>query len=171
MEKWYWFWGKDQNNLKNDSLYKSFTNFNTMKLYSAQHSKKYKEKYPNYWSDYIKNIELNFTEQHNELDEKILCSAVWYKDLISAKDDLPLSHYLPKNIDKGIVMYGLRHAQCIYTRVALNGKKDFECGESIQGFLTNCNNFLTREEAARLHVKNGGKLNYSSTDLYSEDLY
>lgn len=104
-------------------------------------------------------------------EEHILCSAVWYKDLIPAKEDLPLLHYLPKNLDKGIVMYGLRHGQCIYTRVALNGKRDVECGESVQGFLTNCNNFLTRSEAAILHVKSGGKLHYSSTELFSEDLY
>lgn len=104
-------------------------------------------------------------------DEKILFSAVWYKDLIPAKDDLPLLHYLPKNLDKGICLYGLRHGQCIYTRVALNGKKDSECGESVQGFVSNCNFFYTREEAAILHVKNGGKLHYSTDTLYSEDLY
>lgn len=104
-------------------------------------------------------------------EERIIISAIWYKDLIPAKEDLPLLHYLPKNINKGIVIYGLRHVQCIYMRVALNGKKESECGESVHGFLTNCNNFLTRSEAAILHVKNGGKLHYSTTELYSEDLY
>ena len=54
MEKWYWFWGKDQNNLDKHSLYKRFNDFNKMKTYSTKHSKKYKEKYNDYWSNYIK---------------------------------------------------------------------------------------------------------------------
>ena len=58
MEKWYWFWGKNQKNLNKHSLLKSFTDFNKMKTHSAKHSKKYKEKYNDYWSNYIK-VEIN----------------------------------------------------------------------------------------------------------------
>ena len=47
----------------------------------------------------------------------------------------------------------------------------FEMGESVQGFLTDKNRFVDRKEGVEIHVLNGGKLNYSSTDLFSEDLY
>lgn len=44
-------------------------------------------------------------------------------------------------------------------------------GKSVQGFLTSDNRFLNREEAAKLHIANGGELNYSTDELFSEDLY
>ncbi len=49
--------------------------------------------------------------------------------------------------------------------------EDKIAGKSIQGFLTSENRFVDRKEAAKIHVANGGKLNYSDASLYSEDLY
>jgi hypothetical protein len=101
--------------------------------------------------------------------EKIICSAIWYKEL-------PTSTLLPKNISRGIVVCGHRHGHCINVVKMLSGLRTVQIapdgvGETTQGFLTNTNRFVDREEGARIHVSNGGKLNHSSKDLYSEDLY
>ena len=104
--------------------------------------------------------------------EYILCSAVWYKELPHIKNtDVPLNSYLPKNCDSGAVFTGLRHGQCIYLKCAVTGLRDAESGEHIQGFLTNLNRFVDREEGAKIHITNGGVLKYSRDELFSEDLY
>jgi len=104
-------------------------------------------------------------------DEKIICSAVWYKELPLKKNDIPKSNIYPVNVDRGIVFCGYRHPHCLYSMVALTGLRQCEAGEEVQGFLTNKNRFVDREEGARIHLANGGKLNYSSKRLFSEDLY
>ena len=53
----------------------------------------------------------------------------------------------------------------------LKGERMFKLGEHVQGFLTNKNRFVDREEGAKIWIANGGELNYSKTQLYSEDLY
>lgn len=55
----------------------------------------------------------------------------------------------------------------------MTGKKQCEVGEEIQGFLTNKNRFVDREEAAKiaLAAQQIDCLQYSKTKLYSEDLY
>lgn len=102
--------------------------------------------------------------------ETILCSAVWWKDFI-LNNNIPLGHILPINLDKGIVTCGFRHVQCIYSMCSIMNKTQHELDESIQGFLTSKNRFVTIEEGAIIHINNGGKLKYSKTKLYSEDLY
>ncbi len=57
MEKWYWFWGKDQNNLDRHSRLKKFIDFNKMKIHSSNHSYLYSKKYKEYWSNYIKIVD------------------------------------------------------------------------------------------------------------------
>ena len=57
MEKWYWFWGKDQNNLDRHSRLKEFIDFNKMKIHSSNHSYLYSKKYKEYWSNYIKIVD------------------------------------------------------------------------------------------------------------------
>ncbi len=104
------------------------------------------------------------------MKEYILCSAVWYKEL-ELKKDVPFTSFLPKNLEKGVVFCGFRHAQCIYTKVAITGLRDAESGDSVQGFLTSLNRFVDREEGAKIHILNGGVLKYSNKELYSEDLY
>lgn len=103
--------------------------------------------------------------------ERILCAANWYLDLELVRNDFPKGHLLPKNIDKGIVFSGHRHLQCLYQMIAMTGKTQHEAGKETQGFLTNKNRFVNREEGAKIHIENGGKLNYSTKELYSEDLY
>lgn len=69
--------------------------------------------------------------------EKILCSAIWYKEL-------PTPVYRPVNVDIGIVFCGLRHPHCLYQMVAMTGKRQAEVGQYIQGFLTDKNRFVNR---------------------------
>jgi hypothetical protein len=102
------------------------------------------------------------------MEEKIICSAIWYKEL-------PTPVYGPANVDKGIVFCGHRHPHCLYQMVAITGKRSVtsEVGEIIQGFLTNTNRFVDREEGAKIALASGQikKLKYNRTTLYSEDLY
>lgn len=101
--------------------------------------------------------------------ERILCAATWYCD-IELKTDT-YNDFRPIGADSGIVSVGHRHANCMYMMTSLFGKRNFEFGKHIQGFLTNHNRFVDREEGAKLFVKNGGKLKYSKSRLFSEDLY
>ena len=105
------------------------------------------------------------------MEEKILCASIWFKDLPTTVDDIPSSLLRPINCDRGIVFCGHRHPHCLYQMVAITGKSSYEAGDSEQGFLTNLNRFVDRKEGGQIHITNGGKLNYSDTTLYSEDLY
>jgi len=110
------------------------------------------------------------------MDEKVICSAIWYKDLPLIKPEvLENRGYHPYNVDRGIVFSGWRHGNCMYQMVAITGKRSvkLEVGEIVQGFLTNKNRFVNRAEGAEIATKNGQieYLSYSKTDLYSEDLY
>ena len=100
------------------------------------------------------------------MTEKIICSAIWYKDLKT-----PV--YRPINVDKGIVFCGHRHPHCLHQMVAMTGMRQAEAGEEIQGFLTNTNRFVDREEGAKIAIESNqiDKLQYSDKLLYSEDLY
>ena len=107
------------------------------------------------------------------MNEKILCACVWYKDLEKIID-IPPSVFLPTNIDKGIIFCGFRHGQCIYTACAITGLKQSESGESVQGFLTSKNRFVTREEALQIALKENQVINIDEIRgdrLFSEDLY
>ena len=107
--------------------------------------------------------------------EKILCAAVWYKD-IPIKKEIPISSVLPINCNEGLVFCGYRHHHCMYTMVAVTGLRSVEIaddgvGRQVQGFLTNQNRFVDREEAAKIWILNGNELKYSTNQLFSEDLY
>lgn len=97
--------------------------------------------------------------------EQILCAAIWYKDVT------PRAEHRPINTPGGVVVSGFRHGHCISQILPLTGKRMFKLGDHIQGFLTNKNRFVNRQEGAKIWIENGGTLNYSKTDLYSEDLY
>lgn len=99
------------------------------------------------------------------MKEYILCAAIWYKDFVMHPN------YQCKNKTIGTVLCGYRHHSIIGQCVSLLGKKQFEMGEYEQGFITSKNNFLNRKEATLLHIENGGKLSYSTEELFSEDLY
>lgn len=104
------------------------------------------------------------------MNERIYSAAIWYKDLPTAK-------YLPKNIDKGIVVEGHRHADIIRTVVNLLGKRTCQfgedcAGESEQGFITNTNRFVDRVEGLKIAREANQLISETSfSELYSEDIY
>jgi len=106
------------------------------------------------------------------MKEYILCAAIWYKDIPLKKI---FDGILPKNCDRGIVICGHRHGQCIWTVGSLTGLRtctfaDDATGEHEQGFLTNKNRFVNRHEAGEIAFKAGQTPTLLLT-LYSEDLY
>jgi len=107
------------------------------------------------------------------MNEYITCAAIWYKEL-------PTQVHRPKNIDKGIVVCGHRHANCIMTVLTLSGLRSVQfapdgVGESVQGFLTNTNRFVDRLEALDIATHatqvSVDKLYNPTIGLFSEDLY
>jgi hypothetical protein len=104
--------------------------------------------------------------------EYILCAAVWYKEIVLKKD---IPQVLPKNCDRGLVVLGYRHGQAMWTMSCLTGLRSVEkaedgVGEHEQGFLTNTNRFVNREEAAQIAF-DVGQIKQHTITLYSEDLY
>jgi len=99
--------------------------------------------------------------------ETILCSAVWFQD-IEIKKDIS-SESRPVNCDRGLVFCGYRHHQCLFTMVSATGLATSEVGNHIQGFLTNQNRFVDREEGGHIHRRNGHSTQLDN--LFSEDLY
>lgn len=104
--------------------------------------------------------------------EYILCAAIWYKEIPLHRI---IAGVLPKNCDKGLVVCGHRHGQCIWTVYSLTGlrtvkKAEDGVGEHEQGFLTNANRFVNREEAASIALE-AGQIASAKLLLYSEDLY
>ena len=108
-----------------------------------------------------------------ERKEFIICSAIHYKDGIKRI-------HQPKNIDTGIVVCGRRHHNIIMTLYSLLGDKydpklvSFDC----QGFLTNLDRWVSREEAKIIATEAGqlswkvpDKNGYVGDELFSEDLY
>lgn len=106
------------------------------------------------------------------MTEKILCAAIWYMNIPVVKE---IPQVRPKNIDRGIVVLGHRHGQCIWTTASLTGLRTCtngeDCtGEHEQGFLTNTNRFVDRQEAAKIAFA-AGQIEKEIQTLYSEDLY
>lgn len=104
--------------------------------------------------------------------EYILCSAVWFIDYDNDYNQIVKDQSRPINITKGIVICGQRHLQCLRTFGFIMQKRTVlpEVGESIQGFLTNTNRFVNREEAGIIAFEAGQTEELKKT-LYSEDLY
>lgn len=81
--------------------------------------------------------------------EKILCAAIWYKDIPLKKTFE--GNVLPINCDRGIVFCGFRHPHCMYSMCSVTGLRSVTnaadgVGEHVQGFLTNLNRFVDRKE-------------------------
>lgn len=106
--------------------------------------------------------------------EKILCAAIWYKEL---PREIDARGFQPVNTDVGIVVTGYRHGNCIATVKELSGLRSVKLahdgvGELKQGFLTNKNRFVDRQEAMIIARKANQLINEDHTDtLFSEDLY
>jgi hypothetical protein len=108
--------------------------------------------------------------------EYIICAAIWYKDLVSTNEDhLRIKGMQPYNVDKGIVISGWRHGNCIALCKAQTGLRTVQfasdaVGDHKQGFLTSKNRFLDRKEAAKLAFEIG-QIDKETDELFSEDLY
>ena len=105
--------------------------------------------------------------------EYIICAAIWYKDL-------PTQTFLPKNLDKGVVVCGHRHGHCIDIMKTLGLLRSVVSGPDAvgdyeQGFLSNKNNFYDRFESMRMAIEaeqvEYDKLYNPIIGLFSEDLY
>lgn len=95
----------------------------------------------------------------------IICSAIEF--------DVKISHpvYKVRNSDK-LVLCGHRHPHIIGQWVTMTGLP-MHAVSYTQGFLTEDNMFVTRDEALMMAQNSGqvGYGRYSSVDLYSEDIY
>lgn len=108
------------------------------------------------------------------MNEKILCAAVWYKEIPLARYNIPNQN--PVNVDRGAVFCGHRHPHCMYTMVAVTGIRSVttEVGDYVQGFLTSKNRFVDREEGLEIALREGQVLDLDDVrgdQLHSEDLY
>jgi hypothetical protein len=99
------------------------------------------------------------------MQERIICAAIWYKNL---KDAI----HRPVNLESGVCVSGLNHAQCIHITNSLLGTKLFEQGEHIQGFLTSLNRFVDRKEGLKIAIEQNQIIfkHGSENILFSEDL-
>lgn len=126
---------------------------------------------PNKTLEYVMVPKEKYTKDKSK--EYILCAAVWYLELPMVKPDvLDNRGFRPYNVDKGVVISGWRHGNCIYQMVAITGLRSCpsESGPEIQGFLTNKNRFVDREEAAQIAF-DAGQTETLLKRLFSEDLY
>ena len=100
-----------------------------------------------------------------ELKESILCASIHFDDGIEYV-------HQPVNIKTGIVLSGHRHG-CIFVQSAFFGhpsRNDLNIINEEQGFLTNKNRFVSREEAEQIAF-DAGQIKEKTGKLYSEDLY
>jgi len=93
--------------------------------------------------------------------EYLMCSAIHYQDE-------GIYPHQPKNIKSGFVICGRRHHNCLATVNLLKGKMNIK---TVQGFLTNEDNFVDRGEAAKIARNNGVFPFLSKNTLTSEDLW
>ena len=101
--------------------------------------------------------------------EKIVCAAIWYKDIVPKSfDGTPI----PSIVENGVVVSGMRHGDCIYTLIALTGMASTRpsIGSYVQGFITTNNRFVDRVEAASIAF-DAKQIQSPTSVLFSEDLY
>jgi len=92
----------------------------------------------------------------------IICSAIHF---LNTKKYL----HQPKNIDTGIVIAGRRHHN-VFTNMAALGIDWKQFDKQIQGFLTNDDRFVNREEGGRIAYE-AKQIDKPTKRLFSEDLY
>ena len=102
--------------------------------------------------------------------EYIICAAIWFKDDKVRK-------LQPKNVDIGIVICGHRHANIIYQLAEMYPDRRYillndDGKTTVQGFLTNTNRFVNRDEAAQIALSAGQIKEIPFPPyLFSEDIY
>lgn len=96
--------------------------------------------------------------------EYILCAAIWFDD---GKEYM----FQPTNVKSGLVLCGHRHA-VIFQQIGglVEQRQKIGIYEKEQGFLTNKNRFVDREEAADIALK-ANQITKKPDRLFSEDLY
>jgi hypothetical protein len=97
--------------------------------------------------------------------DRILCAAVWFKG--TKIEGLPL----PTNIDRGIVIAGRRHNDCVFIYLHLTRKP---ITNYLDGFLTASNRFVDRVEALKIAKESNQLLSHiddNSVCLISQMLY
>ena len=100
-----------------------------------------------------------------EVPEYLLCSAIWFDDGIDNYVHQPL------NIKTGYVVCGRRHHNCFTTVAMLQGiRKERNTKDEVQGFLTNKDRFVDREEAAQIALVSG-QIKEPKKRLFSEDVW
>lgn len=118
------------------------------------------------WYDTTKNMQQVECEKclHEMHGEYILCSAIWF-------DDGKEYAGTPYNIESGIVFCGWRHGN-IFPQVGgtVTDRQAIGLFEKEQGFITNLNRFVGREEAGAIAYK-AGQIDKPNNHLFSEDLY
>ena len=92
----------------------------------------------------------------------IVCAAIWYSDGIQYDAQ-------PKNIDLGYVMCGRRHHNIIILHAELLNIKTAK-KNTVQGFLTSDDRFVTRKQAGKIAFE-CGQISKESNCLTSEELY
>ena len=101
--------------------------------------------------------------------ERIQCSAVWFRS-----DGENSWEQQPINVEKGFVICGLRHCNCFASLLPLTDYSRIFRKNHIQGFLTNKNRFVGREEGYQI-AKDAGQLiprdGQMEGRLDSSDLY
>ena len=101
------------------------------------------------------------------MPELVLCAAIYYPDGITYE-------HQPRNIEKGFVVAGRRHHNCLMTVSILSDDKALlKTTGPVQGFLTTEDRFIDRFEACKIAVANGQVKEGATVSgrLYSEDLY
>ena len=108
----------------------------------------------------------NKFESHwlNHSEEFIICAAIWF-------DDGKEHPHQPKNIESGFVISGRRHHNCFITLAITTNRDNARLYyERDQGFITNKDRYVGREEAA-LIAYTANQTNELKNRLFSEDLY
>lgn len=98
--------------------------------------------------------------------EKIMCSAIWVKNVNS-------TCHKPKNIDNGIVVCGYRHCDCIGLLSTIYDRGTIIKFDKVQGFLTTNNRFVNRIEAKQIAINANQLLEREcgKDELFSEDVW
>ena len=98
--------------------------------------------------------------------EYILCSAIYF-------DDGKEHDHQPKNITTGYVICGRRHHNCFATAYTLDPEITYLKFEKEQGFLTNLDRFVDRNEGLKIALEAEQVLDVTKLgkQLFSEDLY
>jgi hypothetical protein len=86
-------------------------------------------------------------------------------------DDGKVNVHQPTNIKTGVVLCGWRHGSIFaQTGLLVMERRNLGVLNETQGFLTNKNRFVGREEAGDIAFK-AGQISEPNDYLYSEDLY